>query len=133
MEKVRNIALEQILQQAENLHWSYTIYREPEGTYNGWRYDERNYVELGKYSPAGEDFYMVIDFDADNPVESFLEDLKTYAEDSDIDEHVERWIPERGKGGCPSSIRDLVADAEAIKDMILELFENCNRKGVNHS
>ncbi len=76
---------------------------------------------------------MVIDFDADNPVESFLEDLKTYAEDSDIDEHVERWIPERGKGGCPSSIRDLVADAEAIKDMILELFENCNRKGVNHS
>jgi hypothetical protein len=133
MEKVRNIALEQILQQAENLHWSYTIYREPEGTYNGWRCDERNYAELGKYSPAGEDFHMIIDFDADNPVESFLEDLKMYVDDFDIDEHVEGWIPERGKGGCPSSIRELSADAEVIKDMILELFEICNRKGVNHS
>ena len=56
-----------------------------------------------------------------------------YVDDFDIDEHVEGWIPERGKGGCPSSIRELSADAEVIKDMILELFEICNRKGVNHS
>ena len=29
MEEIRNKALEQVLQQAENQHWSYTIYREP--------------------------------------------------------------------------------------------------------
>lgn len=87
-----------------------------------------NYIELGKYSPAGRDFNMIIDFDADNPVESFLEDLKANAEDFGIDEYVEGWIPEKGKGGCPSSIRELVADDEAIKDMILKLFKICNQK-----
>ena len=128
MEEIRNKALEQVLQQAENQHWSYTIYREPEGSYNGWHYSKSNYVELGKYSPADRDYNMIIDFDADNPIESFLEDLKAYAEDFGIDEYVEGWIPERGKGGCPSSIRELVADDEAIKEMILELFKICNQK-----
>lgn len=33
------------------------------------------------------------------------------------------WIPERGKGDCPESISELVEDAEAIKDMIFELWD----------
>lgn len=123
MEEIRNKELEQLLGNAEGLFWSYTIYQEPEGTYNGWHCDKRNYVELEKYSPAGEDFCMIIDFDMDNPINSFLENLKEYSEDFDIDEHVEMWIPERGKGGCPESISELVEDAEAIKDMIFELWD----------
>ena len=123
MEEIRNKELEQLLGNAEGQDWSYTIYQEPEGTYNGWHCEERNYIELEKYSPAGEDFSMIIDFDIDNSVDSFLENLKEYSEDFDIDEHVEMWIPERGKGGCPESISELVEDAEAIRDMIVELWE----------
>ena len=123
MEEIRNKELEQLLENADGLNWSYTIYQEPEGTYNGWHCDERNYVELEKYSLAGEDFSMIIDFDMENPIDSFLENLKEYSDDFDIDEHVEMWIPERGKGGCPDSIRELVEDAEGIKEMIFELWD----------
>lgn len=123
MEEIRNKELEQLLGNAEGQDWSYTIYQEPEGTYNGWHCEERNYIELEKYSPAGEDFIMIIDFDVDSPINSFLENLKEYSEDFDIDEHVEMWIPKREKGGCPESISELVEDAEAIKNMIFELWD----------
>lgn len=123
MEEIRNKELEQLLGNAEEQNWSYTIYQEPEGTYNGWHCAERNYIELEKYSPAGEDFSMIIDFDMDSPINSFLENLKEYSEDFDVDEHVEMWIPSRGKRGCPESISELVEDAEAIKDIIFELWD----------
>ena len=123
MEEIRNKELEQLLENTDGLNWSYTIYQEPEGTYNGWHCNERNYVELEKYSPAGEDFGMIIDFDIEDTIESFMQDLKEYSEDFDVDEHVEMWLPSRGKGGCPESISELVEDAEAIRDMIVELWE----------
>ena len=123
MEENRTKELEQLLKIAEILDWNYVICKEPETTCNKWRCEERNYVELEKYSPAGEDFSMVIDFDIEDPVDSFLEDLEEYAKEFDIDEHVEIWIPERGKGGCPSSISELVKDAKEIKDMIAELYK----------
>ena len=66
---------------------------------------------------------MIIDFDMDDPVHSFMDDLKEYSEDFDVDEHVEMWLPSRGKGGCPGSISELVQDAEAIRDMIVELYQ----------
>ena len=123
MEEIRNKELEQLLVNAKKLDWSYTIYQEPAGSRNGWHCEERNYIELEKYSPAGEDFGMIIDFNMDNPIDSFMNDLKEYSEDFDIDEHVEIWLPSRGKGGCPGSISELVEDAEAIRDMIVELWE----------
>lgn len=130
MENIRNKKLEQLLGNVEGLDWNYTIYQEPEGTYGGWHCDERNYVELEKYSPAGEDFSMIIDFDMDDPINSFLDNLKEYSENFDIDEHVEMWLPSRGKGGCPGSISELVEDAEAIKDIIIELWEILDSKNV---
>lgn len=130
MEQIRNKELEQLLENAEGLDWIYTIYQEPEGTYNGWHCNERNYVELEKHSPAGEDFGMIIDFDMDDPVHSFMDDLKEYSEDFDVDEHVEMWLPSRGKGGCPGSISELVEDAEAIRDMIVEFWEVLDSKYV---
>ena len=85
---------------------------------------------MEKYSPAGEDFSMIIDFDMDDPVHSFMDDLKEYSEDFDVDEHVEMWLPSRGKGGCPGSISELVENAEAIRDMIVELWEVLDSKYV---
>lgn len=130
MEEIRNKELQQLLETVEGLDWSYTIYQEPEGTYNGWHRNERNYVELEKYSPAGEDFSIIIDFDMGDPVDSFMNNLKEYSEDFDVDEHVEMWLPSRGKGGCPRSISELVEDAEDIRDMIVELWEILDSKHV---
>ena len=44
-----------------------------------------------------------------------------YADDFDVDEHVELWIEGRGKNGVPATARELVEDAEAIRDMLNEL------------
>lgn len=106
--------LQELLDKAEELGWSYTVYEETDC--NG-----RQYAELGKHSPAGEDFTMIIDFSIEDQEGSFLKDLNDYAEDFDVDGHVELWMPQRGKGGCPSTLKELLADAEAVKEMIKEL------------
>lgn len=108
--------LQRMLDKAEEMDWSYTVYVEPSQ-------NNRTYVDLETYSPAGEDFGMTIDFDAEDQAESFLKDLSDYADNFDVDEHVEMWMPSRGKKGCPSTARELVEDAEAITEMIKELFE----------
>lgn len=84
----------------------------------GWSVDESDdgYVEVGKYSPAGEDFSFSAN--ADN----FIEEVKQYSAGFDIDEHIEMWIEARknGVGGVPST-RELVDDAEDIDKMLQEL------------
>ena len=73
---------------------------------------------------------MILDFDAEDQAESFLKDLWDYADNFDIDDHVEMWLPERGKGGCTATVRELVEDAEAIVEMIKELYGQLD--GVLH-
>lgn len=116
--------LKAMLDKAEEMDWSFDVWIE------GSR-DSRTYAELGKYSPAGEDFSMIIDFDKDNQVESFLRNLRGYYEDFDVDDHAEMWLPSRGKGGCPSSIKALVENAEAIENMILELLDTLEEMEVD--
>ncbi len=77
-------------------------------------------VDIQQKSPAGEDFSFYTDT-ADFPA-GVLE----YARNFDPDEHVELWIGHRGDGGCPSTIRELVDDAEAIKKMLQELADALN-------
>lgn len=108
--------LQRMLDKAEEMDWSYTVYAESSQ-------NNRTYVDLEKYSPAGEDFGMTIDFDAEDQAESFLKDLSDYADNFDVDKHVGMWMPSRGKNECPSTVRELVEDAEAIAEMIKELFE----------
>lgn len=111
-----NADLKLMLEKAEELGWTSTVWEVPSQ-------NNRTYAELEKYSPAGEDFLMVIDFDKEDQADTFISDLREYFEDFDVDEHVEMWLPSRGKGGCPSSVRELVEDAEAIEKMVEELLD----------
>lgn len=63
------------------------------------------------------------------PTANFIKEVEEYANGFDADEHAEMWIESRGKGGCPSSIRELINDADAIQEMLDELAEAL-RKGV---
>ena len=76
---------------------------------------EDDYVELEKYSPAGEDFIFGVQKG------NFVKNVREYADGFDVDEHVELWIEGRGKNGVPATARELVEDAEAIRDMLNEL------------
>ena len=73
-------------------------------------------IEIGKYSPAGEDFSICVETD------NFPEAVSEYAANFDIDEHIEMWIEARRNGvsGVPST-RELVKDAEDIDEMLREL------------
>lgn len=105
--------LKKILNKAEELGWSYSIQKE----------DDRNYVELQTHSPAGEDFYMDIDFEEDAPGQDFIDNLSNYS--FDPDEHAAMYINIRGTNGVPGSIRTLIEDAESIGKKIDELYEEC--------
>lgn len=84
-------------------------------------YTDDGRVELEKYSPAGEDFLVLVE------VEDFPAKVDEYAYDFDIDEHIEMWIEARRNGvsGVPST-RELVKDAEDIQDMLNELADALN-------
>lgn len=77
---------------------------------------QKGYVDLEKYSPAGEDFIFGVSS------KNFVYDVKSYAAGFDQDEHIEMWIEARHNGtkGIPS-IRELVKDAEDIDKMLQEL------------
>lgn len=88
---------------------------------NDWgisSYTDDGRVELETYSPEGENFLMCVD------VENFPESVREYANNFDADEHAEMWIEARGRvAGVPNSIRELIEDAEAIKEMLNELAD----------
>lgn len=113
-----------LLSKAEELGWLSSSWIEE--SQNG-----RTYVEIGQYSPAGEDFSMIIDFDAEDQCSSFRDSLESYYEDFDIDGHVEMWVEARKNGisGVPS-IRELVKDAEEIDAMILKLSQTLREMEV---
>lgn len=84
-----------------------------------WRVaEDSGTVELEKYSPAGEDFIFAAS------VENFAKDVELYADNFDIDEHIEMWIEAKRNGvaGVPST-RELVQDAYDIQAMLNELAE----------
>ena len=78
--------------------------------------DDEYVTELEMYSDEGEDVVFTFFFDGSD--ESFVREFRSYAEDFDPDEHASEWVESRGIGGCPSSIRALVEDAEGIKETL---------------
>lgn len=86
-------------------------------------YEDETDIELEKYSPLGEDFIFSIN-NNDNIVEQIID----YAENFDTNEHAEMYINIRGEKGVPNSIKDLIEDAEDIKQMLLELANELKKE-----
>ena len=60
-----------LLAKAEELGWWSSAWIEESQ-------NNRTYVEMGQHSPAGEDFSMIIDFDAEDQCSSFRDSLESY-------------------------------------------------------
>lgn len=87
--------------------------------------DESDYVTLSHYSPAGEDFC----FDAHGKNdEEIIENIGEYARDFDVDEHASLWIDTNC--GAPNSLSVLLQDANAIKQMILDLYNEISGNDI---
>lgn len=71
-------------------------------------------IELTKYSPAGEDLYLVIDANDD-----LGRQIQEQADDFDVNEHVKMWI-DSSCNGVPR-VRELLEDAEWIENDLQNL------------
>lgn len=80
-------------------------------TEDGW--------ELEFYSPAGEDYLMYLN---GTDIEEILDSLEEY--EFDPEQHAHDWYG--ANCGEPSSLRDLLEDAEAIAQKIEELKKKVN-------
>lgn len=92
------------------------------------RYDEKGKydVELETYSPADEDVIVIVGLIYDGTEKSFISAFVDYANSFDAEEHAEMWIGSRGKNGVPKSIKDLLEDAECIKDTLMDIAKKLN-------
>ena len=99
-----------ILDKLENNYFNVVCVGKDRGEY---------WAEIETSSPAGEDVIVTVWYDGTG--KDFIRQFAQYAEDFDPDEHAKSWIPSMGKGGCPDSIRELLADADAIKNMLCDM------------
>lgn len=98
---------EKIIEAIENNGFCYSVVMERD---NGF------YIELYQDTPAGEDWHITIWFNGSN--NEFIDSFRRYSESFDVDEEAEIWIESRGERGVPSSIREILEDAEWKKETL---------------
>lgn len=84
-------------------------------------------IELETFSPLGEDVLISLTYDGTKA--DFIREFAEYADDFDAEEHAAMWIEYRGMRNVPNSIKDLIEDAEDIKEMLSRVAAAL--KGIN--
>lgn len=91
----------------------------------GWSIEEyeENY-ELGIYSPAGQDFSMIVEKDDD--IKYFIGNIHKVYTDFDVSYETYLWLDEEGHGtnGAPYDMEDAYEDMKWCEDAIYELYED---------
>lgn len=91
----------------------------------GWSIEEyeENY-ELGIYSPAGQDFSMIVEKDDD--IKYFIGNIYKVYSDFDVSYETYLWLDEEGHGtnGAPYDMKDAYEDMKWCEDAIYELYED---------
>lgn len=90
-------------------------------------------MELSKYTPLGQDWNFYIEYDGS--VESFMENLKEYERNFDVDEEAKFFISQMGEFGIPDDAEGLLEDAKwkkkQLEDLVATLegldLEECNK------
>lgn len=100
--------LNKIIETAKELKWN--VYQVP------------YYIRFSRYSPAGQDFNIEIDY---TDVEDILKKVSDFYEAYDVSYETYLWLDELGHGtnGAPYDMRDLYDDMEACENMVCELAE----------
>ena len=101
-----NTLMDALVDAAEEIDWAVHI--------------EDDCIEFEKYSRPGK---ISSSPSSGTTQGTVAEKVREYAYDFDPDEHAEMWVESRGKRGVPDSIRSLVDDADAIKEMLFELAD----------
>ena len=111
-------SIEKLLNRAKENGWSVTV--------------DGNYINIGKYSPEGQDFSFdidVTDFEEENDstaAELFIESIHAEYDEYDVSYEAYMWLDDdgHGKNGAPYDMKDVYEDMEACKDMLWELYDD---------
>ena len=106
--RVKNELLEVLFQTIVNHDWSIDV-------------EGENDYRLGKYSPAGQDFSIIVEGEE---VDEIIESIYQAYENYDVSEETYLWLDNTGHGvnGAPYEMRDVLEDMEACEQMILDLY-----------
>ena len=100
------------------------------------RIEEANYTirhcyddiyEIGKYSPAGQDFSFYIH--AGENIDNFLDNIRELYSDFDVSYEAYQWLGKDGHGtnGAPYDMKEVYEDAVCCHDYIFDLFNIVNK------
>lgn len=110
--------IQKLLDLADGLGWEVSVDNDPEDPG----------INFQRYSSAGQDFNIYLrvdnsDIGMANP-DALVEALADYANDYDPSEEAIKWADENGHGmnGAPHELKDIIADTEDCKRMLLELL-----------
>lgn len=102
-----------------NVKINYTLHIKQVCEKYGWNVGvQGDDLYISQYTPAGEDFGFYVD------LKNSVQDIRNYAENFDVDEHVKMWILEIDSGA--PGIRALLEDAEWIDNKLQELSRAFN-------
>lgn len=90
----------------------------------GWSvYEDGQGIEMGRYSPAGQDFSFYIS--TEESFGDFCCDMINYIDEYDPSYEASLWIgPDgHGKNGAPYDMKDLYEDMEACEANMRELYD----------
>ncbi|PAV30224.1 hypothetical protein CIL05_07085 [Virgibacillus profundi] len=108
-----NKEIKELISKVESLEW--TVDKEGDNEYR-----------LSKYSPAGQDFSIVVEGEE---VEELIESIYQVYNDFDTSEETYLWLDNTGHGtnGAPYHMKDLLEDMEACEQMISDLYDELNK------
>lgn len=111
---------EKIIEVAEKHGWS--VYVEDES-------DDNICFNFGKYSPAGQDFYVLAELE-NMEVDTLIDNLYARYSEFDVSSETYEWLDEFGHGtnGAPYNMKDLYEDMEACQEMIMDLYNIFNNE-----
>lgn len=70
---------------------------------------------------SGQD--IPTEFNFDGTAEDFVKKFTEGAENYDVDDQVEIFVPMRGKQGVPNTVREILDDCQEAKDTLMEIAE----------
>lgn len=89
-------------------------------------------IEISQYTPEGEDWYETFEWN-NNDMQVFLDSLKSRIDGWDSEDEAMPYIEMRGKNGVPSSVRDLLDDADWKLEQLKALYTDLINYDANNN
>lgn len=86
------------------------------------QYANADCVEIGRYSPAGQDFWFCADLG--NDLEAFAENILSEYLNFDVSYETYLWLDNtgHGKNGAPYDMKEVYEDMEECQEYIREVY-----------